>query len=351
MKKLLALLTSVASFSAMADQIELKNGDVIGGTLKTVNADDITWAADSVGEVTIKKGDVKDLNLTKPVKLQGYDEPCLWDEMIGEKASFTCDGEPKSYSLKTLEDVVLFESHEDALHAYDGKVTLLGSEKSGNVNSSDWLAGLQINLRHYDFRHLFELRYTSKSLEVESTDADGEVTKEDEVYEYYLGMYNINWFFMPRWYLLGNLKTESDDAKLIQERYEAGLGAGFQWWETDKTALKLELSSVQTKEHFELTPDEILDGQEDSKDYASGRFSADYRYKFPRDVAFFMRRYVTQSFDDSDDWRGRGETGVSAPLGLGISAHLNADYDYNNNPQEGVEKGDTTYRVGVVYSW
>ena len=94
--------------------------------------------------------------------------------------------------------MVLFESHEDSLHSYDGKITLVGSEKSGNVNSSNWLAGLQINFRHYDFRHLFEMRYTGESLEVESEDADGIVTKEDEVYEYH-GMYNINWFFMPRW--------------------------------------------------------------------------------------------------------------------------------------------------------
>ena len=76
---------------------------------------------------------------------------------------------------------------------------------------------------------------------------------------------------------------------------------------------------MQTKEYYELTAEQIVDGEDDQKDFASGRFAVDYRYKFPRDIAFFARGSITQSFDESDDWRGRGETGVST-LDLHIGA-------------------------------
>ena len=349
MTLIVGLAAGVLAMSASAGQIELKNGDKIGGTLKSVSKGQVVWSADKVGELTLNKADVGNINLSEPVRLRGIEEPCLWLEMIDDVARFECNAEQREYSLLTLKDVVPFANHADSLHSYGGKLTVVGSEKSGNVNSSNWLVGAEVQLRHEDFRHDFELRYTGESLEAEPL--EGEEAVDASVVEYYKGFYGLNWFFLPRWYLLGDLTAEKDDAKQISERYVAGIGSGFQWWEREQSALKLELSVLNTKEYYDLTAADILLGNESKQDFSSGRFALDFRYSFPRDITLFHRSNFAQNLDESDDWRTHAETGLSAPLGLGVSAHLNVDYDYHNDPQEGVRREDMTYRVGVVYKW
>lgn len=352
MKFIAGFITSLFAMSAAAGQIELKNGDQIGGSLKSVGGDKIVWKGEKTGEITVKKSDVNSLELTEPVKLRGLKDPCTWLELKEGIARFRCSEDDRELSLMSLHDVVPYTAFEDALHKYGGKLTLVGSEKSGNVNSSNWLVGSEIRWRVNDFRHDIEIRYTGESLEIEPVEGSEELAGTDSsVVEYYKGFYGINWFFLPRWYLLTDVTAEKDDAKLIKERYVYGLGSGFQWWETNKTAFKVEASALQTKERYELTELDILANADDRKDFASGRLAVDFRYKFPRDIAFFHRSNIQQSFDDSNDWRARAETGITAPLGFGISAAFNVDYDYYNDPQEGLEKSDTNYRVGIAYSW
>lgn len=349
MKLILGIASSLLAVSAAAGQIELKNGDKIGGQLKSVHGEKLVWKADKVGELTVKKADIANITLPEPVKLQGYDKPCQLTGFSAGMASFNCAEEVKEYSLSTLNDVVPFSSFEDSLHSYGGKLTLVGTEKSGNVESSDWLAASQVNLRINDFRHDFELRYTGEYLKVETE--EGQPPVKSSVTEYYKGFYGVNWFFKPRWYLLGDLTAEKDDAKRIGERYVAGLGSGFQWWETETTALKLEGSVLETKEYYDLSAADLVLGAESRKAFSSGRIAIDFRYRFARDIAFFHKSNMSQNLDDSDDWRATADTGLSAPLGFGVSANLLMTYDYLNKPQEGVEKSDTTYRVGVSYKW
>lgn len=349
MKLIFGVVSSLLTTSVMAGQVELNNGDKIGGQLKSVHGEEVVWAADKVGDITIKKSDIRDLKLPEPVKLRGLDEPCELSDFAEGMVSFNCANETKEYSLLSLHDVVPYSSYEDSLHSYGGKLTVVGTEKSGNVESSDWLAAALINWRVNDFRHDFELRYTGEYLKVESE--PGAPATRSSVSEYYKGFYGINWFFMPRWYLLGDLTAEKDDAKQIAERYVAGLGSGFQWWESDITALKLEASFLKTKEYYDLSAADLALGTDDRKEFTSGRLAVDFRYLFPKDITFFHRGEVSQNLDDSDDWRAYADTGINAPLGFGVSASLLVTYDYSNAPQEGVEKSDTTYRFGVSYSW
>lgn len=349
MKLIIGLLAGVLAVSANAGQIELKNGDKIGGTLKSVSKKAVVWQADKVGQITVDKADVGDMSFAQPVRLRGIEKPCLLVEIVEGVARFNCEDKPKEYSLYTLTDVVPFKKYSDEMHSYGGKFTVAGSEKSGNVNSSNWLVASEVGLRHNDFRHDVELRYTGESLEVEP--AEGEEAQDSPVVEYYRGFYSLNWFFLPRWFLLGDLTAEKDDAKRISERYVAGLGSGFQWWEDEKSALKLELSLLNTKEYFDLSAPEVTAGANTRNDFSSGRLAVDFRYDFPRDIAFFHRSNISQNFDESDDWRLNAEMGASAPLGFGVSATINVNYDYQNAPQEGVEKDDIVYRVGVVYKW
>ncbi len=352
MKFIAGFITSLFAMSAAAGQIELKNGDQIGGSLKSVGGDKIVWKGEKTGEITVKKTDVNSLELTEPVKLRGLKEPCTWLELKQGIARFRCSEDERELSLMSLHDVVPYSDMEEALHKYGGKLTILGSEKTGNVNSSNWLVGSEVRWRINDFRHDFEIKYTGESLEIEPVEVtEGAVEPETTVVEYYKGFYGVNWFFLPRWYLLTDVTAEKDDAKLIKERYVYGLGSGFQWWETNKTALKFEASALQSKERYELTELDILAGTDERKDFASGRLAMDFRYKFPRDIAIFQRSNFQQSFEDSNDWRARAELGLTAPLGFGISAAFNVDYDYYNDPQEGLEKSDTNYRVGIAYSW
>ena len=101
-KLILGVVSSLLATSVMAGQIELKNGDKIGGQLKSVSGENVVWKADKVGELSIKKTDINNINMAEPVKLRGFQEPCRLTDLADGMVSFNCADTTKQYSLMYL---------------------------------------------------------------------------------------------------------------------------------------------------------------------------------------------------------------------------------------------------------
>ena len=349
MKFLLMLSLFLWSALANAGYLVLNNGDKITGEFKAVQGKNVIWTTPSMGEIKIKKSDIVDAKIDKVLKLKGESTGCEWLGLEGVDVSLNCGNKPVKISFLTLDEILPFATHLEDTHSYGGKFTLVGTETAGNVESSDWLAAMNVALRRGDYRHGFGLEYTAKFVKVDAQ--EGEPQIPSPVIEYYHGDYGLDWFFSPQWYALFDVLAEKDEALDIQERYVTGLGSGFQWWETPRTALKLEASLLETRERFMVTQlnKDLL--AETDRQFASGQLAVDFCYRFDSGVDLFNRTNFSQSFDDATDWMGSSDMGVGMPLGFGVSAELNIQYAYDNLPAAGLKKEDTRLRIGVGYTW
>ncbi|MDZ7923610.1 MAG: DUF481 domain-containing protein [Marinagarivorans sp.] len=353
MKNLLAITLILCGSAASAGQMTLKNGDQITGEFKAINGKKVIWNSSTAGELKILKSDIADVKIDKALKINGQSQACYWQGLKGADVALTCNDKAITLPFLTFEELLPFETHAADTHIYNGRFTLAGTQTSGNVESRDWSAALEIDLRNGDFRHGVDAKYSGKFVENKDGDLEeGIAVAPAPVVEYYRADYGLDWFFAVRWYLLSKLSAEKDDATSIDSRYIGALGSGFQWWETPRTALKLEASVLQTKENYALTEDDIADGVDAKRDFASGQIASDYRINFNNDITLRYRMQLSQSFDESKDWNANAELGLGAPLGFGISAEVVAEYLYDNLPAlASLEKTDTRLRFGVSYAW
>ena len=71
--RLALVAVAVLSSSAFAGELVLKNGDRLQGDLTRLEGDNLIWASDSFGELTVAKSQVDDMNTSSLFKVTGSD--------------------------------------------------------------------------------------------------------------------------------------------------------------------------------------------------------------------------------------------------------------------------------------
>lgn len=329
---LLAMMVLVPS-KVLAGELLLLNHDVLTGELFAVEATHVIWASAAIGSVSVPKEAIAGIYSSVPLKVYGVDEPCYWRTMEGRDVVMEC-GESLIIrrALRSLQNVVLYQSYRVAGYQWNGTVRGVGTASSGNKNQKNWLLDVAMVLRHQEYRHLMGGKYESESLD------DGMLAEEYEL------TYGLDLFFSRRTFWFVDSSAARDETRDIEARYTAGSGIGYQFWDTNKSAL-----SIQTG--GEYVEEKISDDQVPADKYVSWRLSSSYRYLLPRSMAFYAKADFLQSVSDSDDWAADAEAGMSMPVAMGISTDIKVEFDYDNTPAEAFAKQDTALRVGFGYQW
>lgn len=343
-----AVFSALLSGSCLAGEITLVNGDKIGGELHSISAENVRWNSSNFGELTINKHQVVHIESSAIVKVRGKDVPCWLQDFRNERLVFACDdGGTRTVPLLTVRQVVPFEGYEQTTHFYGGKLMIVGSQSSGNKQSRDWVANIDVDLRYTDYRHSYKIHYSNSYLE---SNVPGTTSQALEKYE---AVYGFDWFFRPKWFWFSNVSALKEDAREISERYDIGSGFGYQFWESKLSALSLESGGQYTTVNYDFVRPERVSNALTHDEYASWRLANNFRYQLPLEVAVYNKSEYLQSLDSSDDWEVRTDTGLSMPIGFGVTANLALEYLYDNTPTDSVNGSneDTRLRFGVGYTW
>ena len=325
----------MASAAANAGQLTLLNGDKVSGELQKITADSIVWKSDLLGEVSVAKSQVVNFTTDTELKVNGFKEPCKIDQVISSDVTYTCGGTQRTTPLLTLKETLPYAQAKTVSHSYSGKLDVTGSSSSGNKEEVYWDISTGIVMRQDDIRQTVDLDYEAKS------------QNDDPVDEFYEAAYQVDWFFLPEWFWYGDLKATKDEDSNIAERYQLGTGLGYQFWETEQTALSAETGITQVKENFE----EVSPGEEKGREYTSWRSGINYRYALPFGADFYHKSELLASLEESEDWEIDTETGLGLPLFKGISTQLKLEYDYDNQPADEQDEEDTRLTIGLGYKW
>jgi putative salt-induced outer membrane protein YdiY len=145
------------------------------------------------------------------------------------------------------------------------------------------------------------------------------------------------------WYIGPNISYINDEFKAIDRQLSLGFGTGYQIIDTKDEKLRAELGLAHVYE-------EDTNGDED--EYFSIRWYVNY---FRTLFAGKLTTYHTQEglfpFESPSNLAIDTETGIRMPVSENMNIFIEADIEWDSDPQDNKEKTDTAYKVGVGFNW
>lgn len=331
----LALAEDVAGNAAPPpDEILLKNGSRILGTVTDARDGTVTIATDFAGDLSVAVDQIESMSTQEPVKLLLADDTVVEDQPLQVQDSqlvLTEVPPGKSYALEDL--LVVNPEPWELGDGYDwtGLVSFALELKRGNSDTDE----LDYRLETY-WRSIRD-RYTLK-LNGEIKEANGIKNAENwqviGKYDYFLG---------ENYYWGGNLTVESDEFKDLDLRYLIGPYIGRDFFTDPLFTLKAEVGASYVSEDF-ITADD--------NEYTAAnwylRMTSDY---LGGDSQLYLDQRGIWNLEAGSDVVVDTTFGLSFPLLWSLEAAAEIVWEYDSGAVEGVEELDETYKFRIGYTW
>jgi len=152
-----------------------------------------------------------------------------------------------------------------------------------------------------------------------------------------------DYFLTEKWYMLANPTGIKDRFKGLNLRTIAGLGVGYQFFDTKLTKLSVEAGLSYVNDDYKETEDE---------NYAAGRWAVNFSHFLAEDrIQCFHSNEGFVSLEDSKDLFIRTQSGFRLPIFDRVNANAQLNYDWDNYPSEGKNRADTLYIFTLGYAW
>ena len=303
---ILFLLLCSASDLTHADQLLLVNGDRLSGTEINRDQNNLQWASDNFGQLTISLAQVASITPTEiPTEHQ--------------------DNGSQQQREQTAPQP----------HNYHGELSLTAAYSSGNRDREDW--DLESTVQWYsgeadkgDMRHRTHINYETHSLD--NTDAK-------ESYEI---NHDMHWFISDSWYWANGASWGGDQNRSVDRRYSVGSSLGHQLWEDKNHALSLETGIYWVSEDFQNQP---------PSEKATWRWAVNYRKVLFNDLQLDHSHEVLTSLKDGNDLEARAAFSLKAPLIASVYTEIKLELIYDHQPAQDAKRLDNQLTLGVNYNW
>jgi len=334
-------LASFLPLDAVAGQLWLHNGDRIHGELVRVDEQRLVWQSEVLGEISVDKAQVQDIETDQLLKINGVVKPCMVEGMDRDYLVYLCRGDyqNREVALATLDAVIPYQDMDtDKAAELSGRIAAAGNFARGNEERDDLELNSRLIYRLIDWRHRWSLdlaRFSDKD-------------SYDDLR--WTARYALDWFFRERWFLSGDLRYGQDQTRALDRFVNLGLGTGYQWFETRQTKLALVNEAVLVREEFE-SPEVPDPGFFASEERLAWRFGLDFQQRLPLGVSLSHRSELVQSLEDTSDRTLETSTALSTLLVDRIRSEVRVDYELDNEPQQDTEDEDLRVVVGLTYEW
>jgi len=328
-KKLLLLLIIITvafliAGNSLADEVCLKNGDRLTGQVIRMEAGKLILKTMYAGDISIVWQEVASVMTDGSVKVVLKDETAL----EGTTKAIE-DGKMKLHT-GTLEAPASFRLADvKAINPKPIKTVKITTRTNVNITSERG----NTDSDNYYFDGEFMARTKKNRYKI-----GGELSKEDSegttTSQNWLAYGNYSHFLSKKWYLYTDTLFEHDEFKDLNLRSTLGAGAGYQVFETPLLNLSLSAGLAKVDENYDVAED---------NDYSAGQWSVNYdQYFFKKFVQLFHVHTGFVSLEDTNDWFLNTRTGLRFPLYKGVTATLQYNYDYDNQPSVNAEKKEDT---------
>jgi len=325
------LMVFLLGAQAAADEVWLKNGDHLTGKVQSLDGGTLLFSTAYAGDLSIKWEEVANLKTDEPIKVVLGDEttaqgPVSPGEAGKVKVKAEQVAEPVTVELANIKTINPKPPVTKRFRANFGY-----SLSDGNTNTEDIYADAEFVARTIENRYTIGARYKRSE--------DEDVKTEDNAF----GYMKYDHFFTKKWYGYANATAEQDEFKDLDLRATLGVGAGYQFIESQRTNLSLEGGLSYVDENYIVHED---------NNFAAGRWGLRFdHFILPESLQYFLVHEGLQSVEDSDDLILYTQTGFRVPFykSLNITAQFN--WDYHKTPSPGKKESDYTYLLTLGYNW
>lgn len=340
MKKKVTVLLVMASLAfliakiGLADEIHLKNGDKLTGRIVRMESGKLILKTTYAGEISIVWQEVAGIMTDGSVKVVLED-----DTRFEGTAEAIETGKMKLDipRLKTpasflLADVKAINPEPEKTVKITARANVNIASQRGNTSSDNYYLNGEFVARTKKNRYKI-------GGELNEEKSDGITTSQN-----WLAHGNYSHFLNKQWYVFTNTLFEHDEFQDLKLRSTLGAGAGYQVFETPLLNLSISAGLAGVDENYYVAED---------NDYSAGQWAVNYdQYFFNKIVQLFHTDNGYISLKNANDWFVRTRTGLRFPLYKGLTATLQYNFDWNNQPATDAQtREDTKFMFMLGYEF
>jgi putative salt-induced outer membrane protein YdiY len=321
--------------NVMADEIRLKNGNRITGTVKKMEDKVLIFETSYAGEISIKWDEIAAVTTDSPIEMVLHDNTSFLGSM--EPAP---EGQIELQLVdETVERLAIDLSEVKAINPtppehglkIEARLNIGVKIETGNTDKEEYDVDGKVSLRSEKNRFSFFGEY-------ELDKADGDKTAEKSK-----GYGKYDRFLSKKFYIYGSTFFETDVNKDLDLRLVPSVGPGYQFYETELTNLSVELGPAYVIEKYD---------ESDDDEYIAGQSKIDFdHYLFKKIFQFFHIDFLVLSFEDTSDIFILSRTGIRMHLYKYFNLTAQWTWEWDNDPAPGDGRSDNEYilSVGVQY--
>ena len=309
-----------------ADQLVMKNGDVITGAISKISDGEVYIEPAYADEFAVSLSDVASIENDKILEVELKDGTEVSGQFAGTRADgrqvLVVEGSPMEVGLADLAEAEEPAEWYDRVSHVDVNTTI----NSGNTDSRNSLIFADTRLRLGDHRHLADLT-------VRRDETDGDKTKKQDLFRY-----EYNWMFNEPWYTGLTGTYERDPIRDLDHRYSIAAIIGRDLLDDAHRFLTFSVGAGYSEEK--------IAGVAESGAVAIWRLIYEHDL-LHGDLSFFHNDTITYQLYDVNNTILKTNTGFRYDIIDDVYASLSLRYDYESDPAIGAENDDTTLVIGV----
>jgi len=329
----LCLLGSVC----WADQVVLKNGDILTGTIVKLTDSKMIFNSSLAGEVTIELSGIRTLASEKLLTIHLKDGTVLHCQVSaaqGDRFSIA-NSAVQAQALNTA-DIAAINPPAKPAPKWVGQVSAGLTSTHGNTKTDSMSASFGAQKRTKIDRTTVSADYAKGTQET----ALGKTTIED----WWRAKAKYDYFFTAKWYGFLDGRYERDAVALLDRRVVIGAGAGWQWIETDTTQWSFELGAASLYEQFNVTTNA-------KNSELSAQAGYNLKHKLIETVDFIHDLTYYPSTEKFSNYFLTSSAELRTRLSSRMFANFKTLFNYDATPATGKGSTDVKYIVGIGFDF
>ena len=321
--------------NVIADEVWLKNGDRITGTVKKMEDKVLIFKTDYAGEMSIEWEEITAMTTDAPIEVVLEEDTSFLGRMVpaaeGQIELQLVDETVGRLTVDLSEVKAINPTPPERRLEIKARLNIGVKVETGNTDKEEYDVNGQLSLRSERNRFFFYGEY-----ELDKT--DGDKTKEQSKV---FGKYDR--FLTKKFYIFCSTFFETDAKQDLDLRLVPSAGPGYQFYETELTNLWVELGPAYVIEKYDESDDE---------EYMAGlsRINFDH-FLLKKIFQFFHFDQVLLSFEDTSDIVILSRTGIRAYFYEYFNLTAQWNWDWDNAPAPGDKRSDHEYIVSLGFQY
>jgi putative salt-induced outer membrane protein YdiY len=325
---------ALLALAARADELRFKNGDRFTGTVISMAEGQLVFASVLAGKVTLPMADLETFSTDGPVMIE-FDDGTRLQQAVQSS-------EPGRFRTATGgQEFVLARATRinPEPQVWHGAIAAGSKVQRGNSITQSANVDFSARLRRDRDRTSFGAGYLGSRQTEENEDAPDETsTTQRRAF----GSAQYDYFFTKKLYGYTRLNYERDGVALLDMRFIATPGVGWQVWESPERSLAFETGISWVREEFS-------DDTEDD-DFFALRNAWNLDHALIGRLRFFHTGEWLPALD-LDSHLVKTSTGLRTPLTDRWFLEGKVLFDWDSDPADDADRRDLTYLLSVGWSY